>query len=400
MIKAAIIGCGKVSDKHALQIQRMPNVKLVAVCDVEPLMTQVMADRFKVEKQYTDAQQMIEAIHPDVVHITTPPQTHFELGKMCLMAGCHVYIEKPFTMKTAETEALIALALRNKLKLTAGHNAQFTSVMTRMRELVRAGYLGGRPVHIESIFCYETGGNADYAKAFLGDSGHWVRNLPGSLLQNIISHGIAKIAEHLSGDRPLVIAQGFTSPALKRLGHEDIIDELRVIIRDGDSTTAYFTFSTQIQPSLHQFRISGPRRSLVADDDNQVLTKLDTHRYKSYVPYFVGPAQIGCQYFRDIARNAWGFLKRDFHLPPDTGLRVLMESFYEAVSCGKPLPISYREILLTSRIMDDIFDQISHSPTRTDTSSHASVSEKSMMAGAHKVELCTATSSRLQQSRP
>jgi predicted dehydrogenase len=358
MIKAGIVGCGKVSDKHALQIARIPGAKLVGVCDVEPLMTEQMAERFDVERQYTDVRQMLDEVHPDVVHITTPPQTHFELGRACLLAGSHVYIEKPFTINATEADELIALAIRKDLKLTVGHNAQFTPVMVRMRQLVNDGYLGGRPVHMESIFCYETGGDASYAKAFLGDSGHWLRRLPGSLLQNIISHGIGKIAEFMIGERPEVIAHGFTSPLLRRLGQDDIIDEVRAIIRDDEGTTAYFTFSTQIQPSLHQFRVFGPAKSLIADDDNQVLIKLKPNHYKSYVPYFVGPVEVASQYFSNLARNTSEFLKRDFHLPPDTGLRRLMEGFYSAISAGSPLPISYREILLTSRIMDDIFSQI------------------------------------------
>jgi predicted dehydrogenase len=358
MISTAIIGCGKVSDKHALQIARIPNAKLVAVCDVEPLLTQQMAERFGVERQFTDAQQMIDEVRPDVVHITTPPQTHFQLGRICLLAGCHAYIEKPFTMNTAEAEELVALAIRKNLKLTVGHNAQFTPVMVRMRQLVNDGYLGGRPVHLESIFCYETGGDDGYAKAFLRDRRHWLRSLPGSLLQNIISHGVGKIVEFLSGEKPLVIANGFTSHVLRRLGQEDIVDEVRVLVRDDEDTTAYFTFSTQIQPSLHQFRVCGPRKSLIADDDNQVLIKLRANDYKSYVPYFVGPVKIGSQYFENLARNTWEFLKGDFHLPADTGLRRLMEKFYSAISLGDPLPISYRDILLTSRIMDDIFAQV------------------------------------------
>ncbi len=358
MIKTAIIGCGKVSDKHALQISRIAGAKLVAVCDVEPLMTHQMAERFGGERQCTDARRMIDEVQPDVVHITTPPQTHFELGRACLLAGSHVYIEKPFTINAVEAEELIAVAIRKDLKLTVGHNAQFTPVMVRMRQLVNDGYLGGRPVHMESIFCYETGGDAGYAKAFLGDKGHWLRRLPGSLLQNIISHGVAKIAEFLSGEKPQVIAHGFTSPLLRRLGQEDIIDEVRVIIRDEEDTTAYFTFSTQIHPPLHQFRVCGPEKSLIADDDNQVLIKLNPNDYKSYVPYVVGPVQIASQYCRNLGRNTWEFLNRDFHLPPDTGLRRLMQMFYSAISSGEPLPISYREILLTSRIMDDIFAQV------------------------------------------
>ena len=153
---------------------------------------------------------MLDAVKLDVVHITTPPPSHYQLGKMCLEAGCNVYIEKPFTLNTSEAEDLIELADQKRLKIMAGHNAQFTHAMVRMRELVKRGYLGGKPVHMESYYCYDFG-DESYAKALLGDSDHWVRKLPGSLLQNIISHGISKIAEFLPGDNPEVIAHGFTS---------------------------------------------------------------------------------------------------------------------------------------------------------------------------------------------
>ena len=212
MIKVGIIGCGKMADQHAFQIRRIPGARIVGVCDAEPLMAKQMADRFSVNKPFTDPQEMLDSVKPDVVHITTPPQSHFSLGKMCLEAGINVYMEKPFTVDTTEAEALIALAGQKGLKVTVGHNAQFTHAMIRMRELVKSGYLGGKPVHMESQYCYAFT-DPSYAKVLLGDQDHWVRRLPGSLLQNIISHGISKIAEFLTGERPEVI----TLPQLERL---------------------------------------------------------------------------------------------------------------------------------------------------------------------------------------
>ena len=83
------------------------------------------------------------------------------------------------------------------LKITAGHDDQFSHVARRMRALIRSGYLGGTPVHMESYYCYEIA-QSGYAGALLGDKQHWIRRLPGMLLQNIISHGIARIAEFLT----------------------------------------------------------------------------------------------------------------------------------------------------------------------------------------------------------
>jgi predicted dehydrogenase len=300
---------------------------------------------------------MLDGVKLDVVHITTPPMSHYQLGKKCLEAGCHVYIEKPFTLNTDEAVDIIELANRKGLKVTAGHNAQFTPVMMQMRELVRTGYLGGKPVHMESQYCYDFG-DAGYAKALLGDSDHWVRKLPGTLVQNIISHGISKIAEFISSDSPEVMAQGFTSPFLKNIGQHGIVDEVRAIILDEDYTTAYFTFSTQIQPAPHQLRLYGTKNSIIVDDDHQMLIKIHKKEYKSYLRYFLPPFEYARQSIGNAGRNFKKFIKRDFHLPNDAALKKLIESFYHSIVGHAALPISYKEILLTSRIMDKIFAQI------------------------------------------
>ena len=218
MIKVGIIGCGKIADSHAEQIRRIGDCKIVGACDQEELMAKQFCERYGVKHYLNDVGKFLEQGF-DVVHITTPPQSHFELGKLCLEAGCHVYIEKPFTINTEEAEKLISLAIERGLKMTAGHDAQFTHAARRMRELIRSGYLGGQPVHMESYYCYDLG-DESYAKALLGDKGHWVRKLPGRLLHNIISHGISKIAEFMVSDHPTIIAHGYTSPLLRRHGRK------------------------------------------------------------------------------------------------------------------------------------------------------------------------------------
>jgi predicted dehydrogenase len=357
MIRAAIVGCGKMADQHAVQIQKIGGAKLVAVSDAEPLMAKQIAERFRVPAWFTDVDEMLASARPDVVHVTTPPQSHLEIGKRCFEAGANAYIEKPFTLNTADAEELIDVANRKGVKLTAGHNGQFTHAMNQMRSLASDGFLGGRAVHMESLYCYELGDPA-YAKALLGDSDHWARKLPGSLLQNIISHGVARIAEFITGENIVVSAQAFTSPFLLEIGQSDIIDELRLIIRDENATTGVFTFSSQISPSLHQFRLYGLKRSLVVDDDHQIVLQLNNKEYKSYMRFFVPPMTFAGQYVKNLARNVGRFVRNDFHLPNEAGLLTLISSFYKSVEEGAPLPIPYREILLTSRIMDAAFEHI------------------------------------------
>lgn len=360
MLKVAIVGCGKIADSHASQIQRVKGCKIVGTCDREQLMAKQLAERFGIKGYYDNLDMLLNERRPDVVHITTPPQSHYEIGRHCLEAGCHIYVEKPFTIDAAEAEKLIMLAERKNLRLTVGTDEQFSVVARQMRNLVRDGYLGGNPVHIESTWCYEFG-NGAYTKALFGDKQHWARTLPGGLLHNTISHGIAKIAEFLPGEAPKVIAHGFVSPFLKQLGENGIIDELRVILQGEGTTTAYFTFSSQLRPSLHEFRLYGTKNGLIFDEDQQWLIKLRGDRFKSYAEKFLPQRSFAKQYYRSIWRNARLFLARDFHM--NSGKKHLIEQFYRSITEGTPVPISYREILLTSRTMDAIFAQINTNAT-------------------------------------
>ncbi|NIQ13797.1 MAG: Gfo/Idh/MocA family oxidoreductase, partial [Candidatus Dadabacteria bacterium] len=188
MIRVGIIGCGKIADQHASEIQKIEGCEIVGVCDREELMAKQMFERFNVKNYFSDVNEFLEKSNPDIVHITTPPQSHFELGKLCLNAGSNVYIEKPFTLNTKDAEEIINFAEEKNLKITVGHNLQYNHSAIEMRKLIKEGFLGGDPIHIESYYCYDLG-DPKYAKSMLGDKNHWVRKLPGKLLHNLISHG-------------------------------------------------------------------------------------------------------------------------------------------------------------------------------------------------------------------
>lgn len=355
MLKTAIIGCGKIADAHASLIQTIPDCEIVGVCDAEPLMARQLSERFHIKRWFTSITELLSETHPDVVHITTPPESHYGIARQCLEQGCHVYVEKPFTLNEGDAQQLVNLANERNLKLTAGHDGQFSHVARRMRTLIREGYLGGDPVHMESYYCYELG-DSSYVRALLTDKQHWVRRLPGKLLHNIISHGIARLAEFLTSDCPDVIAHGFVSPYLKRLGETEIIDELRVIISDAESRTAYFTFSSQMRPALHMLRLYGPQNGLILDQDQETLIKLRGEMFKSYVEKFVPPVMFAKQYVSNLKGNVRKFLHNDFHM--SAGMRYLIEAFYRSIIEKTPVPIPYREIILTARIMDEIFKQL------------------------------------------
>ncbi len=354
MLKVALIGCGNVADQHLAQIKRVKRAQMVAVCDKEPLMARQLAERFHVPEHFSDVGQMLKAARPQVVHITTTAQSHFPLGKLCLESGCHVYLEKPFTVTAPETEELLDLSVKQGLKMTAGHNLQFNPEAVRMRGLVKAGFLGGPPTHLHCLQCF-THDDPTYSKALLGDRTHWVRALPGSLVQNLISHGLAKIAEYLPTDRPTVQAHLHTSPFLQSIGQDDIVDELSAVIYDGSNTTATFTFSTQLA-APNTITLYGPKGTVTADSTNRMLLPTRPGGYKSYLRFFLAPLH----HARAARTNSWYNLKRflasDFHM--DCSMKLLFEEFYRSISENTALPISYRELLSTSRMMDSIIAQM------------------------------------------
>ena len=353
-LRIALVGCGKIADDHLKQIQRLAGCQVVGACDHEPLMARQACERFDIPHSCVSVTELLAECRPAVVHITTPPQSHFAIARQCLEHGSHVYVEKPFTVTGDEAATLIALAERKSLKLTVGHDLQFTHAARRLRRLVQAGYLGGPPVHLESYYCYDLS-DPRYARVLLADKQHWVRRLPGRLLHNLISHGIARIAEYLPTDAPQVIAHGFISPLLQSLGEREIVDELRVIIRGETGPSAYFTFSSQMRPGLNHFRLYGPKNGLTLDEDQQAVIKYRGTAFKSYAEKFLPPVLFAGQHFRNLAANLRLFLRNDFHMK--SGMKCLIESFYRSIREGTPPPIAPREILLTARIMDAIFQQ-------------------------------------------
>jgi len=354
MLRIAIVGCGKIADQHVHAIRRILDCGIVAVCDQEPLMAQQLAERFKIPAVFSNLQEMLKAVSPDVVHITTPPRSHFPLAKQCLESGSHVYLEKPFTITAEEAELLIRMAKRRDLRITVGYNLQFTPETLKIRQLLEQGFLGGKPVHLESHFSYDLS-DTTYVGALLGNRQHWVRQLPGQLLHNIISHGLAKLAEFLDDDLMEISATAHQSEQLRNLGAPEVLDELRVLIRDKIGTTAFFCFSTQVK-GLNQLRIYGPAGLITADITTGTIIRTPNRSYKSYLTYFIPPLRNAKEHFQNASRNVANFARR--RLYQDFGMKELIERFYNSIRVAGPLPIPYREIILTARVMDEIFAQI------------------------------------------
>jgi hypothetical protein len=107
---------------------------------------------------------------------------------------------------------------------------------------------------------------------------------------------------------------------------------------------------------LNQFRICGPANSISVDVMSGTVIRHVSGSYKSYLTYLVPPIVMVREYLRNARRNAVEIFTQRLH--QDSGMKELVERFYGSITARSAPPISYRDILLTARVMDAIFAQI------------------------------------------
>src|SRR5689334_11768722 len=85
-LRAAVVGAGNVARQHLACLSDLPTAQVVAVCDLSPAVAESAAQRFAVERHFTDHRAMLEELRPDVVHVTTPPGSHQPIAMDALAA--------------------------------------------------------------------------------------------------------------------------------------------------------------------------------------------------------------------------------------------------------------------------------------------------------------------------
>jgi predicted dehydrogenase len=141
-LRVALIGCGGISDMHLRALGQFPDVELVAAVDVDPKRLKTVEQNFGLKHLFADWKKMLKNIHPDAVTICTPNALHKQPSIDCSNAGCHVMVEKPMAMNSAQCQAMIDAAKKNKKKLAVGFQYRFhpnTDFLMRAKADARFG---------------------------------------------------------------------------------------------------------------------------------------------------------------------------------------------------------------------------------------------------------------------
>jgi predicted dehydrogenase len=142
MRRTAVIGCGDVSVVHLQAIDKLDDVDLVGVCDIDQVRAAATGERYGVP-QFTDHRQLLTAVRPDVVHVCTPHDQHTPVAIDCLDAGVAVLLEKPVAHSPAEADRLIAAARkRPDVKVGICLQNRYNTATAGARDLLDSGRLG------------------------------------------------------------------------------------------------------------------------------------------------------------------------------------------------------------------------------------------------------------------
>lgn len=153
MIKIAMIGCGDISGIYLKNLTlTFKEVELIGVCDLIPERAQRAqayvkeeiekgADR-RVPKIYQDMYEAFKDPEVDVILNITRPYEHYNVTKNALLAGKHVYSEKPLGISMEEGDELVDLAVSKGLHLGGAPDTFMGAGIQTCRQLIDDGYIG------------------------------------------------------------------------------------------------------------------------------------------------------------------------------------------------------------------------------------------------------------------
>ncbi len=121
----------------------------MALCGAHEQKTKDVGAQFGVKAVYTDYEQMLVDVEPDIVSITTPPAMHNAMTLAALQAGAHVLCEKPFAMNASEAEEMRSEADRLGCVGAVDHEFRYLPARYYQRVLFDQGFVG-EPVLLEA----------------------------------------------------------------------------------------------------------------------------------------------------------------------------------------------------------------------------------------------------------
>lgn len=146
-VRIGVIGCGNMARLHGRRFtQEVPEAEIVALADPdEGNLARFTAEIFPdapPPPTFADYRAMLERAAPDGVVIVTPHAYHFQQAMDAIDAGCHVLVEKPMVIHTADALTLMAHAQAKGRAISIAFPGPFTREFQYIHDVIARGDLG------------------------------------------------------------------------------------------------------------------------------------------------------------------------------------------------------------------------------------------------------------------
>ena len=140
-IRWAVLGTGVIANEMAQALLKSGK-KLYAVGNRTYSKAVMFAEKYGVEKVYSDFNEMFTDPEVDAIYITTPHNTHIGFMRKAIEGGKHVLVEKSITLNSAELEEAVALAEKQDVLIGEAMTIYHMPLYKKLKELIDSGVLG------------------------------------------------------------------------------------------------------------------------------------------------------------------------------------------------------------------------------------------------------------------
>ena len=237
-----VVGLGYWGPNLARNFDDLPGVRLAWLCEQDEARRAKYGPRFPNARTTGRYEDLLEDDELTAVVIATPVVTHFELARQALLAGKHVFVEKPLALSSTLAAQLVALAEERGLVLMPGHLLLYHPGVDKLREIVVSGELG------RLLYVY---GNRQNLGKFRRDE---------NALWSLGAHDVSVIL-HLVDEEPVegwARGESFLTP-----GVEDVVF---CYLRFPSGVVAHMHLSWLDPHKMRRMTVVGDRKMAVFDD--------------------------------------------------------------------------------------------------------------------------------------
>ena len=345
MIKSAVIGAGHIAQEHLKALQTIDDVD-VCVCDRSPGIAQCAAERFGLNRWFTDSQQMLDRIEPDVVHICTPAHTHVPLAMAALDAGAHVLVEKPIAPQLSDWHTLRDCAASAGRWVLENHNYMFNPPIQQLLGQIDDGSFGD-VVHVDVMFCLDIVGEGSVFTD--ANMPHPALKARGGVVSDFITH-LCYLAWCFVGSAAEAKTLWQKRDPQTILPH----DEFRALLQ-GERGTATLGFSAHGQPDAFWVHVIGTRATATVNLlDNRLSMVQLREGLRPLMPLRNGLAEA-----KAIRRDSLRAMKHKLAGQPVgyAGLHELVRRTYRSLQQEGDPPVTVEQIEQVNQMIELILSK-------------------------------------------